>query len=80
MKPSRLIPVGQLPVTRHGKLDRAAIGAWPLGSALESALEASDNRPLTETEEKLVSIWAQRMSPEGDPGLGDAPLDRLFCP
>ncbi|KAL8310555.1 hypothetical protein RB597_010414 [Gaeumannomyces tritici] len=79
MKPARLIPLPRFPRTRHGKLDRAAIAALPLDSALDSASEASDNRALTETEEKVASIWVQMLSPEAAPALGMRPSTDFFA-
>ncbi|HEX8245793.1 MAG TPA: amino acid adenylation domain-containing protein, partial [Longimicrobium sp.] len=61
MVPSAFVPIDALPLTAHGKLDRAALPT-PAGDA-PVAIDAAD-APATEVEEKLARIWAQVLGRE----------------
>ncbi|MEV1174587.1 amino acid adenylation domain-containing protein, partial [Nonomuraea sp. NPDC049784] len=56
MVPSIFMELPALPVTRHGKLDRAAL---PAPDNLQPGSESDYAPPRTATEEVLAGIWAQ---------------------
>lgn len=61
MVPSTFVFVDQFPLTSHGKIDRAQLSA----SATPTRAMTSQPFPLTETEQKLVSIWEQVLDVAG---------------
>ncbi len=63
MLPSAWVRLAQLPRTRHGKLDRAALPA----PALPGAMPAGVSAPRTPTEATLAAIWAEVL---GLPAVG----------
>ncbi|MFI0816198.1 amino acid adenylation domain-containing protein [Streptomyces sp. NPDC021098] len=67
MVPSAIVPVELLPLTRNGKLDRAAL---PAPSAQRSAL--TDRTPRTPAEETLSALFREVL------GEQDIPLDTGF--
>jgi hybrid polyketide synthase/nonribosomal peptide synthetase ACE1 len=62
MQPAVVVPIDTIPLTRHGKFDRAAIQALPLPDKPEPAPGAAD---LTD-EGKLAALW-RRVIPHGIP-------------
>ncbi|WP_167538389.1 amino acid adenylation domain-containing protein [Streptomyces albofaciens] len=66
MVPSAVVAVDRLPLTRNGKLDRAALPAPDSGGA------ASAGTPSTPVERRLAELFGDVL------GLTDVPLDRDF--
>ncbi|CZR58354.1 related to polyketide synthase [Phialocephala subalpina] len=60
MRPSLVIPLDKLPLTKHFKLDRKAIGSLPLPDTSQDEY-ADDN--MSETEHKMRSVW-QKVLPK----------------
>jgi hybrid polyketide synthase/nonribosomal peptide synthetase ACE1 len=54
MLPSKLVPIDFLPITKNGKLDRAALQIMPLPNQTN---HADEEVTLTPTEEALREIW-----------------------
>ncbi len=65
MAPDQFVFMKELPVTRTGKIDRAAL-AEP-----DFAPECDDSLPETPLEESLVDIWRQALSLERAPGVNE---------
>ena len=60
MVPAFIIPVKDLPMTAHGKVDRKAVQLLPLPSLDTLATEtAEESTELTPTEQRLADIWKQ---------------------
>lgn len=66
MVPSAVVAVDRLPLTRNGKLDRAALPAPDAGGA------APAETPRTSVERRLAELFGDVL------GLADVPLDRDF--
>jgi amino acid adenylation domain-containing protein/non-ribosomal peptide synthase protein (TIGR01720 family) len=56
MIPTWIVPIDEIPVTEHGKVNLAAL-PHPLASSAGQAIAAAD-RPMTESEVLLASVWA----------------------
>jgi hybrid polyketide synthase/nonribosomal peptide synthetase ACE1 len=64
MIPTTFIAVDKLPISVHGKVDRAAVRALPLPQADQKRSEAT----LTETESKLLGIWKEALAVRSQDG------------
>jgi hybrid polyketide synthase/nonribosomal peptide synthetase ACE1 len=64
MIPTTFIAVDKLPISVHGKVDRAAVRALPLPQADQKRSEAT----LTDTESKLLGIWKEALAVRSQDG------------
>jgi hybrid polyketide synthase / nonribosomal peptide synthetase ACE1 len=64
MKPAALFPLESLPLTMHGKIDRAAIAAIPV---VQNVGREEEDFKLSELESRLGSIWRQLLPKEAIP-------------
>jgi amino acid adenylation domain-containing protein len=55
MIPAAMVPLGVLPLTPHGKIDRRHLDAMPI----ETGAASPDEWPLSETELRLAAIWKE---------------------
>ena len=58
MKPATVIPINEMPLTAHGKIDRQALTLQPIAEGFESGSEA---KPLTPTESRIRRIWHEAL-------------------
>jgi hybrid polyketide synthase/nonribosomal peptide synthetase ACE1 len=65
MKPSAMVVLKTLPLTKHGKIDRSAIGAMSLTTNV--AGEGQDEAELSELEVQISNIWRQLLPKETMP-------------
>jgi acyl carrier protein len=56
MIPAQIIPLDQFPVTRNGKIDRAAL---EMPGAMETGRQTTIAAPETDIEKKLAAIWSE---------------------
>ena len=63
--PSSIIPIGAIPCTSHGKVDRKAL------AAIESELPRQYVGPRDETEKKLTGVWSAVLKRTNEIGIDD---------
>lgn len=61
MKPATVIPINEMPLTAHGKIDRQALTFKPIAEGFQSH---SESKPLTATENRLRQIWHEALPPQ----------------
>ncbi|KIM92884.1 hypothetical protein OIDMADRAFT_173662 [Oidiodendron maius Zn] len=72
MIPANIIPIHEVPLTAHGKVDRKAVQALPLPEIKMSVTEREEQqKSLTVTERRLADIWATVLPAHS---LGGKPL------
>ncbi|GAA2265369.1 hypothetical protein GCM10010145_42900 [Streptomyces ruber] len=72
MVPSAVVAVDRLPLTRNGKLDRAALPAPDTGTAAGAGSTDAAGSPRTAAERRLAELFGRIL------GLDSVPLDRDF--
>lgn len=61
MKPSIIVPIEQMPITAHGKLDRQEIGRLALPERKRSSLTVEPSLGLTEWDQVIGEIWGEAL-------------------
>ncbi|MBL7497663.1 AMP-binding protein, partial [Frankia sp. CN7] len=68
MVPDRVVVLGELPLTKNGKIDRRAVGALLAGPVAGG--EAARSAPRDDLERVLLKIWREVLA-AADPGVSD---------
>ncbi|KAF4502344.1 Nonribosomal peptide synthetase 14 [Fusarium agapanthi] len=59
MVPAIIVPVDEVPLTAHGKVDRKAIQALPLPEIKTSSAEQQEQMDFTPDERRVAELWAE---------------------